>query len=168
LAAPTFHLAAVGPPRPDDLDVPGEYSQIAFMPLGAPYQLTETPFTFQGIGLGGNSMFNGMLFQTNPPQVFDRSWPAGWHWEQMRPYFERVRRRVPVTNTPSTDGVPQNSGPAVIIHPLYAANSWIEADTSRSFRLPGVYTGPTSRWATDGGRDRSAVISRRSILAVCR
>jgi choline dehydrogenase-like flavoprotein len=123
-------------------DVPGEYSQIAFMPLGAPYQLTETPFTFQGIGLGGNSMFNGMLFQTNPPQVFDRSWPRGWHWEDMRPYFERVRRRVPVTNTPSTDGVPQNTGPAMIIHPLYAANGWIEADTSRTFRLPGVYSRP--------------------------
>ena len=47
-------------------DVPGEYSQIAFTQFGTPYQLTETPFTFQGIGLGGNSQFNGMLFQTNP------------------------------------------------------------------------------------------------------
>ena len=46
-------------------DVPGEYSQMAFTPFGAPYQLTETLFTFQGIGLGGNSQFNGMLFQTN-------------------------------------------------------------------------------------------------------
>jgi choline dehydrogenase-like flavoprotein len=133
------------PPSRHDLtifDVPGEYSQMAFMPLGAPYQLTETPFTFQGIGLGGNSMFNGMLFQTNSPQVFDRSWPARWHWEQMRPYFQRVRRHVPVTNTPSTDGIPQNTGPAMIIHPLYAANGWIQGDTSRAFRPPGVYSRP--------------------------
>ena len=50
-------------------------------------------------------MFNGMLFQTNPPQVFDASWPAGWHWADMQPYFSRVRSKVPVTNTPSTDGV---------------------------------------------------------------
>lgn len=48
-------------------DVPGQYSTVPFTPLGAPYQLTETPFTYQGIGLGGNSQFNGMLFQTNPP-----------------------------------------------------------------------------------------------------
>ena len=93
------------PPERSDLtifDVPGQYSQMAFMPLGVPYQLTETGFTFQGIGLGGNCMFNGMLFQTNPPAVFDRRWPSGWHWSDIEPYFERVRQRVPVTNTPAT------------------------------------------------------------------
>ena len=123
-------------------DVPGEYSLMAFQPLGAPYQLAETAFTFQGIGLGGNSMFNGMLFQTNPSQVFDRSWPAGWHWSDMAPYFDRVRQRVPVTNTPSTDGLPQNTGPAQIIHPLYAGNGWIEGDTSQPFVAPGIYSRP--------------------------
>jgi choline dehydrogenase-like flavoprotein len=123
-------------------DVPGEYSQIAFMPLGAPYKLTEVPFTFQGIGLGGNSMFNGMLFQTNPPEIFDRRWPVGWHWQQMNPYFERVRGRVPVTNTPSTDGVAQNTGPAMIAHPLYAAAGFVEGDTSQAFKPPGFYSRP--------------------------
>lgn len=133
------------PPGRRDLtifDVPGEYSQMAFMPLGKPYQLTETPFTFQGIGLGGNSMFNGMLFQTNPPEVFDKFWPRRWRWEQMLPHFKRVRRRVPVTNTPSTDGVPQNAGPAMIAHPLYAGAGWMEADTSQPFKAPGVYSRP--------------------------
>ncbi len=123
-------------------DVPGEYSLMAFQPLGAPYQLTETLFTFQGIGLGGNSMFNGMLFQTNPSQVFDRSWPQGWQWKDMSPYFDRVRKKIPVTNTPSTDGIPQNTGPAQIIHPLYAANGWMEGDTSQSFDGPGIYSRP--------------------------
>lgn len=68
------------PPNRSDLtmfDVPGEYSQMAFTPFGTPYQLTETLFTFQGIGLGGNSQFNGMLFQTNAPQEFDDQWPSG-------------------------------------------------------------------------------------------
>jgi cellobiose dehydrogenase (acceptor) len=133
------------PPDRTDLtifDVPGEYSQIAFTPLGAPYKLTETGFTFQGIGLGGNSVFNGMLFQTNPPEVFRRKWPAGWHWRQMRAHFKHVRHRVPVTNTPSTDGVPQNTGPALIVHPLYAGAGWVEADTSRPFKPPGVYSRP--------------------------
>jgi cellobiose dehydrogenase (acceptor) len=132
-------------------DVPGEYSLMAFQPLGAPYQLTETEFTFQGIGLGGNSMFNGMLFQTNPSQVFDRSWPAGWHWSDMAPYFDRVRQKIPVTNTPSTDGLPQNIGPAQIVHPLYAANGWIEGDTSQPFDAPGIYSRPYVA-AADGRR----------------
>ena len=123
-------------------DVPGDYSQIAYMPLGVPYQLTEVPFSFQGIGLGGNAMYNGMLFQTNPPEVFDRSWPAGWKWADMSPYFDRVRARVPVTDTPSTDGVPQNTGPADIIHPLYAANGWSEEDTSLPYPGHGVYSRP--------------------------
>src|SRR5277367_6298723 len=66
------------PPNRTDLtilDVPGEYSLLAFQPAGAPFQLTETPFTWQGIGLGGNAMFNGMLFQTNPSEIFDQDWP---------------------------------------------------------------------------------------------
>ena len=133
------------PPERNDLtmfDVPGEYSQMANMPFGTPYQLTETLFTFQGIGLGGNSVFNGMLFQTNPPAVFDRRWPAGWHWDDIRPYFERVRQNVPVTSTPSTDGVPQNTGPASIVHPLYASAGWVETDTSRPFTATGVYSRP--------------------------
>ena len=47
-------------------DVPGEYSLIAFQALGDPFKLTDTPFTWQGIGLGGNAMYIGMLFQENP------------------------------------------------------------------------------------------------------
>jgi choline dehydrogenase-like flavoprotein len=123
-------------------DVPGEYSQMAFQPFGAPYQLLETKFTYQGIGLGGNAMFNGMLFQTNPAAVFDRSWPAGWHWADIAPFFERVRRNVPVSNTPSTDGIPSNTGPAQIVHPLYASAGWVEGDTSRPFDVPGIYSRP--------------------------
>ena len=123
-------------------DVPGQYSQIAHVAPGVPYQLTETLFTYQVIGLGGNSMVNGMLFQTNPTQVFDRSWPAGWHWSDMSPYFDRVRARVPVTSTPSTDGLPQLTGPADVVHPLYAANGWVEGDTSLPFDASGVYSRP--------------------------
>jgi choline dehydrogenase-like flavoprotein len=123
-------------------DVPGQYSTIPFMPLGAPYQLTETPFTYQGIGLGGNSQFNGMLFQTNPPLVFNRSWPDGWGWKDMAPYFSRIRENIPVTNTPSADAVPQNTGPAEIVHPLYESMGWVEGNTSRPFSGQGVFSRP--------------------------
>ena len=46
-------------------DVPGEYTNIAFQPKGEPYRQPETPFTYQGTGYGGNSQFNGMLFQAH-------------------------------------------------------------------------------------------------------
>lgn len=69
----------------------------------------------------------------------------------MAPYFQTVRENVPVTNTPSTDGIPQNTGPATIIHPLYAANGWVEADTSQPFNGPGgIYSRPYV--AATGGR----------------
>lgn len=131
-------------------DVPGEYSQIPWTPFGSTYQLAETGFTYQGIGIGGNSQFNGMLIQTNPPAVFDLRWPAGWHWADMAPHFDRVRQRMPVTDTPSTDGVPQNTGPADIVHPLYADAGWVEADTSRPFEAAGAYGRPYV--ASSGGR----------------
>ncbi|MEP7327766.1 MAG: GMC family oxidoreductase N-terminal domain-containing protein [Betaproteobacteria bacterium] len=133
------------PPGRTDLtmfDVPGSYSQMAWTPFGTPYQLTETAWTYQGIGLGGNSAFNGMLFQTNPPRVFDQRWPTGWRWNDMQPYFDRVRARMPVTNTPSTDGAPQLSGPATIVHAMYASVGWAEADTSRPFAATGAYSRP--------------------------
>jgi hypothetical protein len=147
---------------PTIFDVPGEYSQIAHMPLGAPYQLTETAFTFQGIGLGGNSMFNGMLFQTNPKEVFDDAWPKGWQWNDLLPHFDRVRQRIPVTNTPSPDGIAYNTGPARIAHPLYAAAGWSAANTSLPFRPPGIYSRLTSRRREGGARGRSAGISGSS------
>ena len=134
------------------LDVPGEYSLLAFQPAGAKYQLTDTPFTWQGIGLGGNAMFNGMLFNTNPSAIFDQDWPEGWHSADLAPYFLRVRGNIPVTNTPSTDGVPQNTGPADIIHPLYAGNGWVEGDTSLPIDGPGgLYSRPYVA-ATNGRR----------------
>jgi choline dehydrogenase-like flavoprotein len=84
-----------------------------------------------------------MLFQTNPSEKFDQDWPAGWSSAEMAPYFATVRQNVPVTNTPSTDGVAQNTGPADIIHPLYAGNGWIEGDTSAGISGPGgVYSRP--------------------------
>jgi cellobiose dehydrogenase (acceptor) len=124
-------------------DVPGEYSLLAWSELAMLYRLAETPFTWQGIGLGGNAMFNGMLFQTNPSELFDQDWPAGWSSAEMTPYFQNVRQNIPVTNTPSTDGIAQNTGPADIIHPLYAGNGWVEGDTSMPISGPGgIYSRP--------------------------
>ena len=131
-------------------DVPGEYSQIPYTPFGASYQLAETMFTYQGIGLGGNSAFNGMLYQTNPPAIFDRYWPAGWQWSDLAPYYDRVRQIVPVSDTPSTDGLAQNTGPADIVHPLYAQAGFAPGDTSLPVPASGAYSRPYV--ATKAGR----------------
>ena len=140
-------------------DVPGEYSQIAYMPLGHAVSTHRVPFSFQGIGLGGNSMYNGMLFQTNPAAVFDSSWPSGWHWADMAPYFDRVRKRCRLPASPST-GVPQNTGPADIVHPLYAANGWSEADTSLPIGY-GVTAAPMWQLKMESALGQSRATSSR-------
>ena len=132
-------------------DVPGEYSQIPWTPFGASYQLTETGFTYQGIGLGGNSQFNGMLMQTNPPAAFDQRWPAGWHWADMAQYFDRVRQRIPVTSTPSTDGVPQNTGTR-----RHRASAVRERRLGRDGHEPALRRGGRVQPALRGGRQRPA------------
>jgi cellobiose dehydrogenase (acceptor) len=123
-------------------DVPGEYSLNAFAPQGVPYQLTETPFTYQGIGLGGNSIFSGMLIQTNPSKTFDQSWPKGWAANDLATYYQRVRQKINVTNTPSTNELPQNTDAASIVHPLYKSKGWVETNTSVAFSESGAYSRP--------------------------
>ena len=44
---------------------------------------------------------------------------------------------------------PQNTGPAMIAHPLYAKAGWVEGDTSQPFNVPGIYSRPYV--ATAGG-----------------
>ena len=98
-------VAAAGPHRPHDFRRAGRILADGVHAARQAVPTDRDGFTYQGIGLGGNSMFNGMLFQTNPPPVFDSSWPAGWHWADMQPYLRpRAQPGVPVTNTPSTDG----------------------------------------------------------------
>jgi cellobiose dehydrogenase (acceptor) len=111
-------------------DVPGEYQNIPFQPKGEPYRQKETPFTYQGMGYGGNSQFNGMLFQAAPPFDFNEFWPWGWRYRDLRPYFERVLSKMQVSNTPSTDSVLYNAGAATIAHDIYQVHHFTEVDTS--------------------------------------
>lgn len=111
-------------------DVPGEYQNIPFQPKGEPYRQKETPFTYQGTGYGGNSQFNGMLFQAAPPFDFDEFWPAGWRYRDLRPYFDLIRTQMQVSDTPSTDGAFYNREATTIAHDIYRAHHFIEVDTS--------------------------------------
>ena len=117
-------------PRVTIFDVPGEYQNIPFQPKGEPYRQPETRFTFQGVGYGGNSQFNGMLFQAAPPVDFDRNWPAGWTYAEVRPYFDRVFQEMLISATPSADGHFYNREAADIAGAIYAANGFAEVNTS--------------------------------------
>jgi cellobiose dehydrogenase (acceptor) len=111
-------------------DVPGEYTNIAFQPKGEPYRQRETPFTYQGTGYGGNSQFNGMLFQGAPPFDFATSWPPGWSYDDIRPYFDRLLAEMHVSDVPSTDGAFYNAGASRIVGDIYRAAGFVDADTT--------------------------------------
>lgn len=111
-------------------DVPGEYQNIAFQPKGDPYRQKETPFTYQGMGYGGNSQFNGMLFQAAPPFDFQKNWPRGWKYQDLQPYFDLVLREMAVSDTPSPNGAFYNEGSAEIFGDIYQANGFREVNTT--------------------------------------
>ena len=111
-------------------DVPGEYTNIPFQPKGEPFRQRQTPFTYQGTGYGGNSQFNGMLFQAAPPFDFDGFWPREWAYDRVRPYIDRVLAEMHVSDIPSTDGVFYNAGASTIVGDIYRAHGFAEADTS--------------------------------------
>ena len=111
-------------------DVPGEYTNIAFQPKGEPYRQPETPFTYQGTGYGGNSQFNGMLFQAAPPFDFDEAWPRGWSYADVKPYFDRVLGEMKVSDIPSTDGLFYNTGASAIAGDIYRSLGFSEVNTS--------------------------------------
>ena len=86
-------------------------------------------------------------------------WPAGWHWSDIAPYFDRVRQRMPVTSTPSTDGVaaeqrgrrhrpPALRGQAGGSKPTPAARSTRPARTAVRTSRPGAAGAPDRSAAT--------------------
>ena len=129
-----------------------------------------------GIYLSGHrigrqfSMFNGMLFQTNPPAGLRPQLAGGMalgrHGSLTSIACGR-RFRSPIRRRPTA--FRRITGPAQIIHPLYAGDGWIEGDTSQPFDRARVSTAVrTSRPPMAIARDRSADISRQSIRAATR
>lgn len=86
-------------------DVPGEYANIAWNPKGVPYAQKETPFTYQGVGYGGNACFNGMLWHELPEWWVTKYFPKGWEWPKIEAYANKIRTKVNVTQNPSTNNL---------------------------------------------------------------
>jgi len=57
-----------------------------------------------GCVLGGGTAVNAGLFFKPPARDWDYNFPAGWKAQDMTAATERVFRRIPSTDTPSTDG----------------------------------------------------------------
>lgn len=155
-------------------DVPGNYNNVAFREKygGGKFDMKEFPSCWQGVGLGGNGLYNGALYQE----------PADWWWNDdvhndifltekqkaagnkntydiMKGYFEKVRAALDggMQSHPSEDGIHYNHGLYDIIRPHLLKNNFDEVDidtldltaaSNRFFTVPavnvkhGVRTGP--------------------------
>eukprot|EP00536_Pseudo-nitzschia_multiseries_P014620 jgi/Psemu1/69167/estExt_Genemark1.C_7400019 len=122
------------------------------------YTLPEFGACWQGVGLGGNGLYNGALYQE----------PANWWWDDakndesavagyndnvhtdiflteaqkaagvkvsdvMKPYFERVNKELKegIKPTPSMDGVHYNHGLYDLLKPILIKNKFGEVDYTK-------------------------------------
>ncbi|KAJ6264355.1 hypothetical protein Dda_0500 [Drechslerella dactyloides] len=59
-----------------------------------------------GCVLGGGTAINsGFFWKPQPLDYANSDWPAGWNYNDMLPYANKVFARIPSTTTPSQDGV---------------------------------------------------------------
>eukprot|EP01117_Protostelium_nocturnum_P016925 TRINITY_DN6789_c0_g1_i4.p1 TRINITY_DN6789_c0_g1~~TRINITY_DN6789_c0_g1_i4.p1 ORF type:complete len:486 (+),score=145.64 TRINITY_DN6789_c0_g1_i4:75-1532(+) len=139
-------------------DVPGEYPNTAFQSQGEPFRISQTPFTWQGKGYGGNSQFNGMLYQEAPNDYLD-SLPTGWKSGDLRPYFNEIRSKMTITTTPSADGKTYLGGIHDVLVNAYKTLRWFLADMSNLGPLgnPGYYSRPYV--ASNGRGQRGSPVS---------
>ncbi|PRP80264.1 hypothetical protein PROFUN_12731 [Planoprotostelium fungivorum] len=140
-------------------DVPGEYSGIPWNDANAQYRISETGFTWQGKGYGGNSQFNGMLYQ-EPPSWYLDSLPSGWKTSDLRSTFNDLRSRMTVTPTPSKDGVHYLDGIGQVMANGFRANGQTASDMSNLApleNLQGFYSAPYV--VTDGNGQRGGTVS---------
>ena len=81
--------------------MPGEYDNIAW---NYSYANADTSPFFQGSGIGGGGAVNGMLWMHPASETLDSDYPPQFNASSLRPSFERLRRDLPLTQYPSTDG----------------------------------------------------------------
>lgn len=127
-------------------DVPGNYNNVAFRPLAEKFHLKEFPACWQGVGLGGNGVYNGALYQE----------PAHWWWNDelftdifvspedqakgvkvtdvIQPYFDKVRKELTdaILSHPSKDGVHYNHGLYDLLKPHLEAAGYNELPKNAS------------------------------------
>lgn len=81
-------------------DIPGENERLR---KNDAYWWQNIPWALQGRGVGGSGMMNAALTFTPSPRDFD-SWPSGWKFSDMEPFYQETFEKTKVTATPSKDG----------------------------------------------------------------
>ena len=78
----------------------------------------------RGIGLGGSSLINGMVYLRGNPQDYDR-WATegaqGWSYAEVLPYFKRMERRAEGGDSYRGDSGPIGVRRVAELGPLYRA-----------------------------------------------
>ncbi|OCL02553.1 cellobiose dehydrogenase [Glonium stellatum] len=85
-------------------DVPGLYGYIWTNNTENSGILCSDYEATAGCVLGGGTAVNAGLWWKPPHDDWDLVFPPGWHSADMAPYVEKAFRRIPWTDTPSTDG----------------------------------------------------------------
>lgn len=140
------------------MDVPGEYSNTPWNSQGEPYRISQIDWTWQGKGFGGNSQFNGMLYQEAPDDYLN-SLPTGWKSSDLRPYFNEIRSKMTISITPSADKKTYLGGIHDALAAVFTTLGWTQQDTSNLGNLgkPGYYSRPYV--ASDGNGKRGSPVS---------
>ena len=114
-------------------DIPGLYPSIAFNPLYDDVKQSQHPWTWLGKSLGGNTMFNGMLWMEPSSSQF-KKWGGPWA-DGLSAELSKVKETLRVSQRPSPDGKLYSGGVSSL---------------NLSLGLEGV---PFTAVATDGGRN---------------
>lgn len=88
----------------------------------------RTMYWPRGRVVGGSSSINALVYCRGMPADFD-DWRdlgnSGWGWEEVRPYFERIERRVAPDGRALTDGPLDVKDVTPFLHPMRA--EWLQA-----------------------------------------
>eukprot|EP01060_Flectonema_neradi_P005089 TRINITY_DN13379_c0_g1_i2.p1 TRINITY_DN13379_c0_g1~~TRINITY_DN13379_c0_g1_i2.p1 ORF type:complete len:384 (+),score=65.52 TRINITY_DN13379_c0_g1_i2:42-1193(+) len=89
-------------------DIPGMYPSIAFNAKHDDVKQSQHPWTWLGKALGGNTMFNGMLWMEPDVSEFG-GWGGPWSGG-LSDELQKVKDSLRVTQNPSSDGNYYDSG----------------------------------------------------------
>ncbi len=59
-------------------------------------------FMGSGRGMGGSGSVNGMVYTRGAREDF-AEWPEGWHWEDLKPHFEAIEKKLGIQQREQTE-----------------------------------------------------------------
>ena len=123
------------------VDVPGLYSTI--FAEGGTLLCGTKVHAFGGCTLGGSTAINAGLFFQPPDTDWNRYFPDGWHYNDVRPAIDRLNSRQPSSSLTSQDG-------KYYLQDIYeASKAWLVNSVGKyqevdfKFNPNAVNTGPT-------------------------